>query len=265
MRNFLRSISSPSAVARDLVVLIHGFGAHKASLLPLSVAIADGRYHILNHGYLTRQRYMHEHSDDLIDAVSSRIEKERPDRVHFVTHSFGGCVLRSAFGRGLQDVLPSPMKTRAVLIGPPLRGAVFGRNFEDMALGESVVPKRAREALRTAARYYVGPKSGLQLISKSPEWFEQAGAFPTDINILVIEGKLPVNNPIIGQESDGIVTCQETMLPTPHRRYTVSTPHNLMLLSPSIMRVVKDFLDGNSVGDEHPGVPLVCDGKYGSE
>jgi len=247
MRNFWRSISSPTAVARDLVVLIHGFGAHKASLLPLSVAI-----------YLTRQALLHEHSDDLIDVVATRIEKERPKRVHFVTHSFGGCVLRSAFGRGLSDVLPGD--SRAVLLGPPLRGAVFGRNFEKMALGESVVPKRAREVLRNAARYYVGPKSGLQLISKSPEWFEQVGRFPNDVNVLVVEGKLPVTNPIIGQESDGIVTCQETMLPTPHRRYTVSVPHNFMLLSPSIMRVVKDFLDGNNVGTPHPGVPLIVHG-----
>lgn len=212
---------------------------------------------VLNHGYKTRKALLHEHSDNLIETVKSRIAvSNAPRNVHFVTHSFGGVVLKSAFARGLADVIPR--ETRAVLLAPPLRGAVIGRTFEEETLGERVLPQSARRVLRAAARFYVGNAAGLQLLTKPPEWFEQqTGKFPPNVDVLVIEGKLPVINPVIGDVSDGIVACRETMISTPHRRCSISIPHNFMLFSPTVMRLVRNFIDGKPVGDPHPGAPLV--------
>lgn len=259
------SVASSRAAGRlrDLVVLLHGFGGHRAQLVPLSTALSlSGREHgrvLLNHGYKTRRQLLHEHADALVCAVSEQTRALRPECVHFVTHSFGGVVLRAAFARGLADALPNGGSTvRAALIAPPLRGAVIGRNFERMALGARVLPAAARRALRAAARLYMGPWAGRQLLTKPPEWFEKAGCIPKDVDVLVVEGRLPVTSPVVGPElSDGVVTCKETMVSTPHRRVGVTVPHNVMLFSPTVIGLVRDFIDGHTVGELHPGAPLV--------
>jgi len=230
-------------------------------LIPLAAAVAasqtDIGRRVLIHGYKTRKALLHEHCDNLISTVKSRLAvSNAPRNVHFITHSYGGVVLKSAFARGLADYIPC--ETRAALLAPPLRGAVIGRTFEDKTLGESVLPHSARSALRAAARFYVGKAAGLQLLTKPPQWFEQqTGKFPSNVDVLVIEGKLPVTNPVIGDASDGVVACRETMVSTPHRRCTVSVPHNFMLFSPTVMRLVRNFIDGKPVGQRHPGAPLV--------
>lgn len=165
--------------AYDLVVLIHGFGGTKYSFLPIAAALSAPSAEktnlpreVLNHGYNTRSALLHEHSDRLIDVVAERIYKEPVRRVHFVTHSFGGVCLRTAFGRGLDEILPSK-EVRTVCIGPPLRGAMFARQFEALELGAKVLPDSARKALRACARAYVGKQAGMQLLTKPPEWFEK--------------------------------------------------------------------------------------------
>lgn len=47
------------------------------------------------------------------------------------------------------------------------------------------------------------------------------------------------------------------MLSTPHRRITVAVPHNLMMIAPSVIGIVrKHLVDGIEVGELHPGCAL---------
>lgn len=220
-------------------------------MLPLAAALSR-HFSVLNYGYKTRSLLLHEHAESLLDSVRTRTESAEHPRIHFVTHSFGGVVLRAAFGAGLRDLLPSA--SRCALIAPPLRGAVVARTLELMDFRG---PDLARRALRGATRVVMGENSGMELRKYGPEWFERAGEFPRDAELLVVEGAMGRINPMVGSESDGIVGACETMMERPHYRLSVGLTHNMLCMSPSVVSAVSHFIRGETIGEIHPGKPLL--------
>lgn len=238
----------------DLVVLMHGFWGHRVQLLPMAAALSRDNS-ILNYGYTSRALLLQEHAESLVDAVRTRVSNTRPRNVHFVTHSFGGVVLRSAFGNGLEEELPNCSKTRCALIAPPLRGAAIARTLERMDLR---APESVRRSVRMVTRSLMGTRSGMQLRTEGPEWFDNVGTFPDSARILIVAGSMGRINPLLDDpDSDGIIAVRETMLPHPHRRLYFALTHNAMLVSPQVIRHVAQFLAGDDVGIHHAGEPLI--------
>lgn len=188
-----------------------------------------------------------------MDAIDTRVKHDAPKHVHFVSHSFGGVLLCSAFKEGLAEVLPHG--TRCALIAPPLRGAVLARTLEEMDFrGPDVV----RRAVRAMARTFTGPSSGMELRTCGPAWFEATGHIPNDIPVLVVEGAPGHVNPMIRGESDFVVGSDETQLNRPHRRLRVGLTHNLLLMSPTVLGDVRKFVRGEEVGILDEGKTMEC-------
>lgn len=244
MRYNLITAAYSTPPGRALVVLAHGFLGGRIQLLPLAARLSLKDYDVLNFSYRSRADTLSNHSQSLIDTVRSRLLRKK-QRVHFVTHSFGGVVLHSAFAKGLGEVIGKG--SRCVMIAPPLRGAAFARAFQRERLWG---PHVLREALHRTAKGILGGYSGRELMMGDEMWFErELGEIPDDVEVMVVVGEWGQWNPLIEDVSDGVVGVGETLLRRKHCRLRVGATHNFLLYSPLVHESISRFLGGEDVGE----------------
>lgn len=236
---------SAKSQTKGLVVLVHGLFGHRYQLLPIAFSLAN-RYDVLNFGYKSRADTLHGHCQSLLDVVETRLNKER-QHVHFVSHSFGGLLVHRAFSEGLEHVLGDEFRrSRCVLIGPPLRGAAFARAFQRQNIPG---PEVVKNLVHGTARTILGDNSGNELLMNDEQWYaKQLGVIPPEVDVLVVAGCRGRMNPLINEDSDGVVGVNESMMSRPHYRMEVNLTHKLMVYSPTVISSVSDFLEGKQVG-----------------
>lgn len=126
----------------DSVVLLHGLGRTRTSMLLLAQRLERAGYNVTNVGYDSRGGSLAEHVETLAAEVSGCCATA--SRIHFVGHSLGGLVIR----RYLADSPPDALG-RVVLLGPPNQGSEMADWFREQPFGHLLGP--AGEALGTGA------------------------------------------------------------------------------------------------------------------
>ena len=180
----------------DPVLLLHGLARTGLSMRPMARALRRHGFRPLVVDYPSRKHGI----DALVaDVVAPRVDAllaAGADRVHFVTHSLGGVLVR-AFAAGRFDAgRPLPGGSRAVMLAPPHGGSEVAdalrdrRPFPDVlgpALGElgtgnasvplGLGPVRGIEAgviagtraLVPFGRLFNGPHDGLVSVASATE------------------------------------------------------------------------------------------------
>jgi len=151
----------------------------------------------------------------LAEHVAEQIEGES-GRIHFVTHSLGGLVLR----RLLHTHRPMNLG-RAVMLAPPNRGSRLARRFSRLG---RVVP-----ALRQLAL----PAADLNRLLG-----------PIDFELLVVAGTRATGplRWLAQRASDGIVTVDETFAGDAGESLVVQRGHTFIMDSPEVLDRVDQFL-----------------------
>ncbi|MCB9858379.1 MAG: alpha/beta fold hydrolase [Phycisphaerales bacterium] len=112
------------------VVLVHGLGRTAASMEPLAEKLAAVGFDVRNWDYPSTQGTIESHSERLRAYVSRLDADPDVERIHFVTHSLGGIIVRHAL------TIEQPGKMgRVVMLAPPNKGSASAGFWAPIAGG----------------------------------------------------------------------------------------------------------------------------------
>ncbi len=221
-------LSGVSASAADCVVLLHGLARSATSMNKMQQALVDAGYRTANIDYPSRDYSVEELAQIAVsDGLRACQSNGEIERVHFVTHSLGGILLRQYL-----SVDEIPLLGRVVMLGPPNQGST--------AVDElGAVP---------GFDWLNGP-AGRQL-GKGEDSVPLALG-PADFELGVIAGNRsidPITSAVLENPDDGRVSVEDTKLDGMNDFVVVEHSHAFMMRMRRPIELTIRFLNNGSFG-----------------
>jgi triacylglycerol lipase len=125
------STAPTSEPACECVVLLHGLGRGPGSMRAIERRLVAAGYVTWNEGYPSRRATIEDLAEQHVGPALERCRSAGAARVHFVTHSLGGILVRQDLhGRAVADV------GRVVMLSPPNGGSEVAERLGGFALYE---------------------------------------------------------------------------------------------------------------------------------
>lgn len=178
-------------------------------------------YSVVNDGYPSEAAPI----GGLVRYVQDAADQCGEERLHFVTHSMGGILVRAWLAEG-----HPPNLGRVVMLAPPNQGS------------EIVDRLSESEILRDAAEWLNGPA----MAQLGTEGGSTPNALPrVDFDLGVIAGDIPINplGPLlIDGPNDGTVSVESTRIEGMRDHLVISATHTLIMVNPVAMAEVLIYL-----------------------
>lgn len=128
----------PTSEERDTVILLHGLGRSDLSMRWMERKLGEAGYTVLNLGYPSTEHSIQHLSEEELHPALMSCCSDSEHRIHFVTHSMGGIVVRYYLENHELENLG-----RVVMLSPPNQGSeladwVAENEFLGRLLGPSI-------------------------------------------------------------------------------------------------------------------------------
>ncbi len=207
--------------AKEAVILLHGLARTDKSMTKMASALEAGGFIVLNIDYPSREAAVETLATKVIDAALADPKLKDAERIHFVTHSLGGILVRQYLKTRRPDRLG-----RVVMLGPPNQGS-------------EVVDKLGDTWVFSAIN---GP-AGRQLGTGRDSLPNQLG--PVDFDLGVIAGDQSINwinSLMIPGPDDGKVSVERTKVAGMKAHLVVHVTHPYLMRNAQVIRETIHFL-----------------------
>ncbi|MBK9576537.1 MAG: alpha/beta hydrolase [Fibrobacteres bacterium] len=206
---------------RECVVLLHGLARTSKSMEALAKVLEDSGYAVRNVDYPSRKFPIDSLSEMAIGRTLDDSSMSEYDKIHFVTHSLGGILVRNHLA---EHHVPS--LGRVVMLGPPNHGSEVVDHLKDWWVFRKVNGPAGGE---------LGTDSG----SKPNAIQDQ----PFELGIVAGDRSINwINSLMISSPDDGKVSVESTKLPWMADHVVVHTTHPMMMRNEDVIRQVVAFL-----------------------
>lgn len=207
----------------EWVILLHGIFRGPRSMAKIEKSLGERGYRVINFGYPSTR----ESIEDIAELLNLEVQKLPPEsgRIHFVTHSLGGIVVRYYLAH-----YRCPNVGRVVMIAPPNRGSTLASYLGRWMPYRWVFGK--------AGQQVAGAPDSYPLLLPPPraEFGVIAGGLGNEVGI----------NPFIPGDNDGTVKVEETKLPGMKDFILLKGQHSTLLSQRAVAENVLAFLsEGN--------------------
>ena len=194
-------------------------------MVPIASAADAHGYRVVNLGYRSRAAGI----QSLAERVAQEVATAAPDtRLHFVTHSLGGILLRFAVAAGL---LPCERIHRVVMLAPPNQGS------------EVADLMTSRAPLRRLFQQVSGP-AGTELGTGADSVIGRLPAVNFDLGVIAGSRSLnPVFSAVIDGANDGKVGVARAAVEGMHDFLVVPHSHTFLMRAPAVIRQTMHFLE----------------------
>jgi len=214
------SLAAPAAAwAGEVVVLLHGLGRTHWSMMPLESRLADAGYEVVNLGYPSTRL----EPEALVSYVGAAVRDccASVPRLHFVTHSLGGIVVRGY----IAEQRPANLG-RVVMLAPPNRGSEIVDELRGWALFS----------------WILGP-TALQLGTNADSFPNRLPPVDFDLGVIAgTESVNPIGSAILPAGNDGAVTVSRTHVEGMSDFVAVPASHTFIMWSNDAREQVVAFL-----------------------
>lgn len=218
-------VPQPAAASSgEKVVLLHGIAQSESSMRNMEAALKKEGYATLAITYPSTNHDLEGIAKVLRDEKLSEDFWNQSTKVHFVTHSMGGLVVRKYLEQ-YKDIIPQEKLGRVVMIAPPNRGSDVADFIHNLRLYKWYYGPAGQELTTSVqAKNTEPPYYDLGIIAGTKEW-------PYIVSVFVISGK-----------SDGRVSVEKTKLKGMTDHITVPATHSFIHDKPIVHNQVLCFL-----------------------
>jgi triacylglycerol lipase len=215
----------------EWIVLLHGLGRNSWSMKRIQWTLQEAGYNVVNLSYPSRRHGVERLSEKYLHKILATKVPVGSAKVHFVTHSLGGMVLRRYLAHHSVTNLG-----RVVMLAPPNHGSRLADSFKRHYLG----------------RWILG-RSGRELGTTPNDLPQRLG--PVDFPLGVIAGDVslnPIFSRILKGPSDGKVTVESARIAGMSDFAVVHSSHTWMMWRAETLRHILEFLREGKFGVEKP-------------
>lgn len=205
----------------EFVILLHGLARSKKTMTKLQENLTRHGYTVLNVGYASRTKTVEAIAADELSAAIADAVNRGAQKLHFVTHSMGGIILRYHLLHH-----PLPALGRVVMLSPPNQGSEVVDVFKDNFL----------------FKWLNGP-AGRQLGTSSDSLPIQMGA--VDFDLGVITGDRSINwflSCLIPGPDDGKVSVERAKIAGMNDFIVLHATHPFIMKNKAAISQVIAFL-----------------------
>ncbi len=209
----------------ESVILLHGLGRSSRSMTKLEKNLSEQGYRVLNVNYLSTEHPIEYLADEMLNSIIQEWDKKAGSKLHFVTHSMGGIIVRYYLK---QHKLPR--LGRVVMLSPPNQGS----ELVDQLKGNFIFDKS-----RGPAAGQLGTDKNSLALSLGPVDFEPG----------VIAGSRSMNpfySSILPGPDDGVVAVERTKVEGMADFLVVPYSHRSIMKKKEVIAQVVYFLEHGS-------------------